>query len=224
MSKRKSDSATEESSKKIKPIDGWEKPKRNKKGEILFDDYPDFRPNKSPKQVIRLGSFGGTYFRPIKSGVTNEKYKDVWKEFPEDWFTDLKITKQVASPTYDKLMNKYKVKCGASLEEWESSSWITAQDPYGWFQWYCRFYLGRRTSDDDRQVGRWRRFLARFKSNLVNKINRAETKFDNYTISPVIRQSLLHWGYEVTESDLGKEKKKISKSDSKKLKDKVPLV
>lgn len=218
--KRKSDGSSDCPTKVKKPKPSNDKiPKRNKKGELKFEDYPDFRPNKTPMEILQSGSFGGGYYRPIKSDVTNKKYKDCWKEFPEEWFNGLKISLSVANPTYDKSRNKYKVKCGASLEEWESSGWIKAQDPYGWFQWYCRFYLGRRTDDDERQIGRWHRFLARFKTNLINKIKRAEASYDNYTISPVIRQSLLHWGYEVVPEDLGK-KRKLSSNESPK---KVPI-
>jgi len=176
--------------------------KRSKKGHLKFPDYPDFRPNKTPKEVMQAGSFGGGYFRNIKSGVTKEAYKDAWKEFPSDWVEGLKINLQVANQTYDKNKNKYKVKCGSTLDDWESSGWIKAQDPYGWFQWYCRFYLGRRTSDDQRQLARWKSFDSRFKKNLINKIKKANTKYNDFTISPVIRQSLLHWAIEVTEHDL----------------------
>lgn len=90
-------------------------------GDLKFDDYPQFRPNKTPKEILQAGSFGGGYFRPIKSSVTGEKHKDCWNEFPAEWFEGLKVPLSVANPTYDKSRNKYKVKCGASLEEWESS-------------------------------------------------------------------------------------------------------
>lgn len=103
-----------------------------------------------------------------------------------------------------------------------SIGWIKAQDPYGWFQWYCRFYQGRRSSDDERQVGRWKRFLARFKSNLVNKIRKANTTYNDFTISPVIRQSLLHWGYEIVEADM--QSTKMRQKDTKKLIGRVPLI
>ncbi|CAN0070358.1 unnamed protein product, partial [Ectocarpus sp. 13 AM-2016] len=75
------------------------RPKRNQKGELVFPDFPKFRPNLSPKQVLRMGSFGGTYFRPIKSSVTGKTYRDQWKEFPADWFEGLNVKRQVASPT-----------------------------------------------------------------------------------------------------------------------------
>lgn len=125
-------------------------PLKNSKGEFTFSDHPEFRPNLSPKEVLQLGSFGGTYFRPIKSGVTNESYAGVWKELPSDWLDGLDIKTQIASPTYRNNVNKYKIDCGGDLHMWESSGWITDVDPYGWFQWYCRFFQGRRTSDDAR--------------------------------------------------------------------------
>lgn len=178
-------------------------PKRNKHGELVFKDYPDFRPNLTPSQVLQLGSFGGTYFRPITSAVTGESYKKVYKEFPVEWFKGLE-KKHVSSKIYDMNINRYKVKCGGSLDMWESSGWISDIDPYGWFQWYCRFYLGRRSSDDYRQVKRALGVMSkkgRFRNQLIKKCAMAGTTYDDYSISPVIRQSLQHWGYELTERD-----------------------
>ncbi|CAM9421325.1 unnamed protein product [Sphacelaria rigidula] len=129
-------------------------PKRNKQGQLVFPDHPKFRPNLTPKEVMQMGSFGGSYFRPIRSSVTNMSYKDVWKEFPSDWFEGLNIKRQVANPMYLDSVNKYGVGCGGDLHMWESSGWMRPCDPYGWFQWYCRFYLGRRCDDDDRQISR----------------------------------------------------------------------
>lgn len=113
-------------------------PGRNGKGELVFDDYPYFTPNLTPKEILQMGSFGGTYFRPITSKVTGESYKDVWKELPPDWLEGLDIKTQIASPKYNKSLNRYKETCGGDLEMWESSGWITKIDPYGWFMWYCR--------------------------------------------------------------------------------------
>ena len=118
----------------LKPI-----PERNSAGDLIFLDYPNFRPNLTPKEVLQMGSFGGTYFRPITSSVTKLSYKDVWKELPADWLVGLKINSQVASSTYSKSVNKYNETCGGDLEMWESSGWITSIDPYGWFMWYCRY-------------------------------------------------------------------------------------
>ena len=102
---------------------------------------------------------------------------------------------------YDVNVNKYKVKCGSSLRFWENKGWIREQDPYGWFQWYCRYYSGRRSSNDDRQIKRWNSIVNRFKSILVKMIKNKVAKYEDYSISPKIRQILLQWGYELVEND-----------------------
>ena len=79
---------------------------------------------------------------------------------------------------------------------------IREQDPYGWFQWYCWYYLGRRSEDDKRQIGRCNNIVNRFKSVLVKMIKSENAKYNHYSISPKIRQILLHWGYELVESDI----------------------
>ena len=173
---------------------------------LRFKDFPEFKPNLSPKQILQLGSFGGTYFRPIYSSVTKKSYGDeVWMELPQEWLEGLDIETEVASSDYHKEVNRYGVKCGASLEMWESKGWIVAEDPYGWFQWYCRFFQGRRTEDDERQVGRWVRVAGegsgRWRNFLIGKIQRSGKRFDDETVSPVTRQTLQHWGYYLTKKD-----------------------
>lgn len=184
-------------------------PIKNSNGQLVFPDFPDFKPNLTPKEILLLGSFGGTYFRPIYSSITQESYKDQWKEFPKDWFEGLDIKKQVTSIHYDVNVNKFKESCGGDLEMWESSGWIRECDPYGWFQWYCRFYLGRRCSDDARQVQRGLGVMGpkgRWRNNLTNKCLAsslpAEEAWNNPRISPKIRQLLQHWGYQLTLHDL----------------------
>lgn len=187
-------------------------PTRNKKGELVFEDEPEFLPNRTPKEVLQAGSFGGTYFRPIKSSITGKSYSGVWKELPKDWLEGLNIKKQVASPIYDEKLNKYGAKCGGSLEMWEQSGWMHKQDPYGWFMWYCRYYRGRRSEDDERQIGRWQRCAGvkgRWRQNLITKVVRSGCAYDNRTVSPVVRQTLLHWGYELTEDDYKKGAKRV---------------
>merc|ERR1712127_420326 len=199
------------------------KPKRNKStGEMTFvcgeDDgieelLKDFRPNRTPEEVLRAGSFGRTYFRPIASAVTNVRYTSsaVLKDTVRpEWIAGLDKS-VLTSSTYHKNVNKFGVKCGGSLGMWESSGWISDSDPYGWFQWYCRFYSGRRCGDDARQIGRWTKsagFKGRFRSQLCNKVIAAGTTAGDAKISPVIRQTLLHWGFEVTEDVLEKHKKR----------------
>ena len=182
-------------------------PEKNKYGEIIFDDYPKFKPNLTPKEVLQSGSFGGTYFRPIMSGITGKYYKDVWKELPEDWFDGLDINKQITSTVIQKEINKYKVKIGGNLDMWESSGWITKIDPYGWFQWYCRFFLGRRSSDDERQIKRWLNacgYNGRFRVRLIKNIIIKKAKYNDYNIGASGRQGLLHWAYDLTKRDFDK--------------------
>jgi len=180
-------------------------PTRLADGTLVFSDAPRFRPNLTPAEILRAGSFGegmrerpvhmrsfhaaplhvragGTYFRDIPSGVTGLSYRDMWRCVPPEWLTGLSKA-QYAAPRYDASVNAFGVKCGQSLDAWESSGWITAWDPYGWFHWYCRcvrhegggggvgsggsvvstfeasiaprrFYQGRRCPDDERQISR----------------------------------------------------------------------
>jgi len=174
-----------------------------------------FRPNLTPRQIFLLGSFGGTYWRPIYSNITHKNHKNRHLKFKkitndkgdiENWWKDIPshyLTNKWKD--YDINMNKYKVKCGTTLREWENSGWITSQDPYGWVEWYCNFYSGRRSKDDERQIKRWLKLCGpngRFKKRLINMIKSKNSSYDDYTISPVIRQTLQHWGYQLTELDL----------------------
>lgn len=175
----------------------------------------DFHPNRTPEEIMRAGSFGGTYFRPIVSAVTNLRYSasDVLKDTVDaKWIDGLDKKNMLTSSTYRPSVNKFGKKCGGSLGMWESSGWISDADPYGWFQWYCRFYQGRRCSDDIRQISRWAKSAGpkgRFRSQLCNKILAANTTVDDVKISPVIRQTLLHWGLEITPVILEQHKKRV---------------
>jgi len=182
---------------------------------IRFKDHPEFRPNLTPKQMLQMGSFGGTYFRDIYSSVTNKNYKNVWKELPPDWIKGLDIDTQVASQICRPKINKYGVKSGTSLDYWEQQGWMNKADPYGWFQWYCRFYQGRRIKDDERQIDRFNKFAGpngRWKLNLCKKITNKTSSIKkgvaDFTISPVVRQGLQQWAYVLTEEDLRNYKKK----------------
>ena len=85
---------------------------------------------------------------------------------------------------------------------WENKGWINSIDPYGWLQWYFRYWLGRRSLEDERQINRWKGIVSRFKGKLIKMIKDVNGRFDDYSILPKIRQILLHWGYELAESDL----------------------
>ena len=84
---------------------------------------------------------------------------------------------------------------------WENKGWINEIDPYGWFQLYFRYWLGRRSQDDERKINRWKRIISRFRGKLVSMIKDAGSQFDDYLISPKIKLLLLHWGFELTEKD-----------------------
>lgn len=178
-------------------------PKKDETGYYVFkasDHLPEFRPNLSPEEMFKLGSFGGTYWRPIYSDVTNRTYKNQHKEF--SYFKDIPET-ELVEPEYDKTKNKFGVVVGTSLEYWESKGWIVEQDPYGWVQWYCRFFGGRRSDDDERQIKRWQGVAGengRFRKRLINMIKEKGSmkKYkDDPTISPKIRQTLQHWAVRI---------------------------
>lgn len=151
-----------------------------------------FNPDYKPIEMENMGIFGGTYFRPIYSTITNKNYKNIQEKYG---------LKNSACSVYDKEKNFYKVKCGSSLETWEEKGWITKHDPYGWFQWYCEYHGGRRCDDDERQIARWKS-MDRFKGTLKALILKNGKKFDDPTVSPKIRQVLLHWAIEFKEEDL----------------------
>ena len=98
-------------------------------------------------------------------------------------------------------VNKYGVKCGTSLRFWENKGWMNKIDPYGWFHWYFRCWLGRRPKDDKRQINRWKKIVSRFRGKLVKMIRDSGSKFDDYLVSRKTRQLLLHLVYESTEKD-----------------------
>ena len=106
------------------------------------DFYKLFKPQLTPKKMLALGVFGGSYF-----GLNI-------KEYPKSWFINSKISKN-----FDVNLNRFKVKSGLSRKEWQEKGWIFKQDPLGWFQWYCRFSKGRRIPKIDKiQIKRWKNF------------------------------------------------------------------
>ena len=157
-----------------------------------------FSPNLTPKEVIQSGSFGGIYFNS-----SNELIDINSNEFPIDWFEGLKEY-QYQSAKYNKKVNLFKIKSGLSQEEWEEKGWIHPQDPRGWFQWYCNYYLGRRTNDDSRQISRWNNFCGikgRWRNYIYSKIYKKNTSINDLSFSLAVRQSLLHWAYKINDGD-----------------------
>ena len=149
-----------------------------------------FSPNKTPIEVIREGVFGGTYFRDIYSGINGKWYKNSWKEFLR--LQNIGAT-FYASHYDDENVNKYGVRCGTSLTFWEENNGrINKINPYGWFQWHFRYWLGRSSKDDERQINRWIKIMSSFRGKLAKMIKDIGSKCDDYSIQPKIRQILLH--------------------------------
>mgnify|MGYP007065736774 FL=1 len=136
--------------------------------------HPDFQPEYTPKEMLELGVFGGKYMT------------DCQKEFPASWFKKARLN----STFHDPKINYFGVNASQSLSVWRSKGWIYHEDPRGWFQWYCRYYMGRRCDDDERQIKRWRamrRHLTQVKRNCMEGDQKCR---------PKQRQALLHWAYD----------------------------
>ena len=145
----------------------------------------DFGENETPVEVIKEEAFGGIYVRDIYSGVNGKWYRKPWKDSDE-----LKNDDQnyYCSNYYDVNVNKYCAECETSLKFWENEGWIDSINPCGCFQWYFRYWLGRRSLDDKRQIARWKGIVNRFKGKLIKTIKDVNGRFDDYFISPKIRQ------------------------------------
>ncbi|KAK2623877.1 hypothetical protein QTJ16_006511 [Diplocarpon rosae] len=189
-------------------------PIRDEAGVFHFESHPDFTPNRSPEEVIREGCFGGSYFRSLYSRKLGMTVSGDDKELPDAWTEGLEHELYLTSGTYDPDINKFKVACGQSIEEWELAGWINhAYDVRGWFQWYCRFYLGRRCADDGRQVSRWKKCVGatgRWRKMLLKKYVSAGVREvfddgeseDQQEVSPVMHQTCHHWAFCVTQEVL----------------------
>lgn len=137
-----------------------------------------FRPQLTPEQMLALGVFGGKYMT------------DCREEFPASWFAEAKLSLAGKDPS----LNFFGIDASLPLAEWQRRGWIHPDDPRGWFQWYCRYYLGRRMPDEDqRQIARWRamqRHVAQIKRNCaVGDLSCRQRQ----------RQALLHWAYDSRE-------------------------
>lgn len=136
---------------------------------------PEFKPQLTPAEMLSLGIFGGKYMT------------DCVKEFPKSWFSRAKLSPKKA----DKSLNFFNIDASQPLSEWKRKGWIHPDDPRGWFQWYCRYYMGRRMPDEDaRQIGRWkaiRRHVRQIEKNCEP---------GDLLCRPRQRQALLHWAYD----------------------------
>lgn len=139
---------------------------------------PRFQPDLTPKEMLELGVFGGVYMA------------DRPKEFPGNWFTRAKLNLTL-NHVPDKKLNYFGVLASQPLAEWQRKGWIYKDDPRGWFQWYCRYYMGRRIpEEDERQIKRWvamRRHIAQIKHKCTP---------GDFSCNTRQRQALLHWAYD----------------------------
>jgi hypothetical protein len=190
-------------------------PARDEIGNFHFIDFPEFQPNKSPAEILHEGAFGGSYYRPLYSRKLGITVRDDWRELPDEWLEGIDPEKYLLKSAYDASINKAGVACGQSIEEWEANGWIAHDyDVRGWFQWYTRFFQGRRCPDDDRQVGRWSRCVGprgRWKRTLLKQYLKNGIRYVNDEgdvgeeggeVSPVITQTCLHWAYEIRQGDV----------------------
>jgi hypothetical protein len=136
---------------------------------------PEFKPDLTPREMLRLGVFCGKYMTDTRT------------EFPEVWFVGAKL-----SPIQrDCSLNFYGVDASQPLSVWRHKGWLHPDDPRGWFQWYCRYYMGRRMPDEDRrQIKRWKAMRRH-----VRQIER-HCEPDDLRCRPRQRQALLHWAYD----------------------------
>lgn len=135
---------------------------------------PVFTPDLTPKQMLQMGVFGGKYMTDCRD------------EFPESWYEDAKLCHERHDPD----LNFFKVNASKPLWYWRKKGWIYDADPRGWFQWYCRYYMGRRCPDDQRQIKRWKAMKRH-----IAQIQRNCTPGD-WSCRPKQRQALLHWAYD----------------------------
>lgn len=134
----------------------------------------DFQPQLTPKEMLELGVFGGKYMN------------DCYDEFPVSWFKNAKI-----STTKNIQLNYFKVQASLPLSHWREKGWIYNDDPRGWFQWYCRYFMGRRILDEDtRQIKRWKAIKRHLGAVIKN------CKSLDLECRKKQRQALLHWAYD----------------------------
>lgn len=161
---------------------------------IKFVNYPEFNPNYTPAEMTALGVFGGNYFAKEHY---NKNYDFPVKKFIIDLSKKLEYSNDIAyllCSAYDKNKNHFKVQCGSSLEQWQDRDWIFERDPYGWYEWYIKFYYGIRDKKIDLiQINRWISFKARHGGMLKSHCRPNEINKSLKT-----RQNLLHWAIDST--------------------------
>ena len=142
------------------------------------DFDPEFKPELTPQEMLELGVFGGRYMTDCRA------------EFPPKWFARARLDPE----KHDTQKNFFGVNASQPLSVWRWKGWLTPEDPRGWFQWYCRYYMGRRLPEVDAwQISRWkalRRHIAQVRKNC---------RRGDFTCRPRQRQAILHWAYDARE-------------------------
>jgi hypothetical protein len=136
--------------------------------------HTEFKPGLTPKEMLELGIFGGKYMTDCRG------------EFPGSWFAAAKL----CSERHDPKLNFFSVNASQPLSVWRKHGWINPDDPRGWFQWYCRYFMGRRHEDDERQIRRWkaiRRHITQIQKNCLPR---------DLDCCRKQRQAVLHWAYD----------------------------
>jgi hypothetical protein len=136
--------------------------------------HSQFSPELTPRQMLALGVFGGKYMT------------DCIDEFPTSWFERAKL----CHDAHDPILNCFGVNASLPLVEWRKRGWIFDEDPRGWFQWYCRYFMGRRCIDDERQIRRWRA-ISRHVTQIRNNCQAGDLNCRKKQ-----RQAVLHWAYD----------------------------
>lgn len=136
---------------------------------------PRFQPQLTPKEMLALGVFGGKYMT------------DCGKEFPDDWYQNAKLSPEKKNPK----LNFFGINASQPLSVWRQKGWIHPADPRGWFQWYCRYYMGRRMpEEDERQIKRWLA-IKRHVTQVIRNCHKGDLGCRRRQ-----RQALLHWAYD----------------------------
>lgn len=136
--------------------------------------HPEFKPDLTPEQMLAMGVFGGKYMTDCRD------------EFPPEWFAGAKLN----PARHDPELNYFGINASQPLSVWKEKGWIYPEDPRGWFQWYCRYYMGRRCPDDERQINRWKAMKRH-----ISQV-RKHCKKGDINCRPKQRQALLNWAYD----------------------------
>jgi hypothetical protein len=153
-----------------------------------------FKPYLTPGEILSLGAFGGRYLN------------DCLLEFPAEWFWNAGLLGKLCPGGQDISVNYFKIDSRLPLPEWKKAGWVPGgkkltgkrailsskenKDIRGWFQWYCRYWMGRRIPElDEVQIQRWKNFVRHY-----GAVQKACVKGD-LECRPRQRQALLHWAW-----------------------------